>query len=119
MHAEWLNVKEAARLFPPTRGKAVAPGTVTAWILDGAKSTTGQRVRLLATRFPSGWKVTQTAITAFLNELTAASLPAPPEPAEQPAAVNRKRQQAIDRAYRDCDGMFSKRPRKAAEDAMP
>jgi hypothetical protein len=71
----YLSMKQAARLFPPSRGDVpVHPATLTRWIISGARTADGARIRLKAIRVPSGWKTTEEDVEAFLAALTGAAL---------------------------------------------
>jgi hypothetical protein len=56
----------------------------------------GSRIRLEATRLPSGWKTTEEAIEAFLTALTGAALGGTdsPEPTESQPTKTRRRELA-------------------------
>jgi hypothetical protein len=71
----------ACSLVPPGRnGKRTHLSTILRWILKGAKTPTGERVRLEALRLGGRWVTTREAIQRFAETLTP-RLDAPPAPA--------------------------------------
>ena len=54
--------------------RPVHVGTITYWIRRGARAPSGQRIRLRAVRFPSGWRTCEEWVQQFLDELTKASM---------------------------------------------
>jgi hypothetical protein len=63
-------IARAAGFVPGARGKKCHASTILRWILDGAKSPTGERVRLEAIRRPCGWLTSREAVQRFLEALT-------------------------------------------------
>jgi hypothetical protein len=81
----YLSLAQAARRIPPTKGdRPVHVSTLTRWITKGVKTAAGWVIRLEARRFPGGWKVTEEAVDAFLDELTRAALGSEPIPCASP-----------------------------------
>jgi hypothetical protein len=61
----------AAKLVPPGRnGKRTHISTLLRWILRGAKSPSGQLVRLEAARLGSRWVTSRAALQRFAEKLT-------------------------------------------------
>ena len=81
-----LPLAAAAKLVPPGRnGKRTHLSTLLRWILKGAKSPSGEIVRLEAARLGSRWVTSREALQRFaealtpsLSETPAASLPRAP-----------------------------------------
>jgi hypothetical protein len=66
-----LSLSEAAKLLPPRRrGARPTSSCILRWILDGAKSPSGDRVHLEAVRLPSGWITSREALQRFVERLT-------------------------------------------------
>ena len=91
-----LTPAQAAKLVVSNRGnrRPVDPSTITRWIVRGAKSRSGGRIRLRAVRRPGGWLIAADWVKEFLDALTldrnsAAEPPCAPARAE--AAVSRLR----------------------------
>jgi hypothetical protein len=68
---ELISLGRAAKLIPPARrGKKCHISTILRWIVDGAKSATGETIRLEAVRLPRGWMTTVSALERFISALT-------------------------------------------------
>lgn len=91
-YADWLTTDAVAAQC----GTSVA--VVNAWIVTGVKSERGV-IRLRASKIGGRWRIEPSAVTAFIDATTAASLPAsatasaaqPPEPVRESAAARRIR----------------------------
>jgi hypothetical protein len=92
-----IPLKDACRLVPPARsGKRCHLSTLLRWILQGAKSANGERVRLEAVRLGSRWVTSAEALQRFAEALTPC-LDAPPAAAPRTLA---QRARAAERAGR-------------------
>jgi hypothetical protein len=66
-----LSLSQAARLVPPGRGGARASlSCILRWVLKGAKSPTGELVRLDAVRLGGRWITSREALQRFAERLT-------------------------------------------------
>lgn len=66
-----LTLSQACRLLPGTRGcEHPDPATLTRWILNGIRVTSGCRVKLEAVKLPGGWRTSREAVSRFLAALT-------------------------------------------------
>jgi hypothetical protein len=95
-----LPLAEACRIVPPARdGKKTHLSTILRWILRGAKSPTGEMVKLEALRIGSRWVTSREAIQRFAERLTprldGQTAPAPHTPTQ--------RQRAADRAAKELE----------------
>jgi hypothetical protein len=73
-----IGLAAAAKLIPPGRnGKRCHLSTVLRWVLNGAKSPTGELVKLEASRLGARWVTSREAIQRFMLALTP-RLDAPP-----------------------------------------
>jgi hypothetical protein len=62
---------EACRIVPPARsGKKTHLSTILRWILRGAKSPTGELVKLEALRIGNRWVTSREALQRFAERLT-------------------------------------------------
>jgi hypothetical protein len=88
-------LKDACRLIPPGRqGKKTHLSTLLRWILQGARSPSGERVKLDAVRLGSRWMTSREALQRFAERLTP-QLNDPPAPAPRtPIARCRAAEQA-------------------------
>src|SRR5262245_36707451 len=83
-----LSLKEAARKLPPgRRGRPVNLSTVYRWVLGGAKSSDGTKVRLDAVRVGGRWLTSTQALQRFAQRLTEQALPGTQE-ATQPKSAS-------------------------------
>jgi hypothetical protein len=93
-----LPLAEACRIVPPARsGKKTHLSTILRWILRGAKSPTGELVKLEALRIGNRWVTSREALQRFAERLT-------PRLDERTATALRtptQRQRAADRAARE------------------
>jgi hypothetical protein len=97
-----LSLASAAKLVPPARGgKRCHLSTLLRWILHGAKSPTGEVVRLEAVRLGGRWVTSREALQRFVERLTP-SLGAESPPAPRTA---RHRRRASDRAAAELDSL--------------
>lgn len=64
----WLNLAQAARLFPGP--KPPSPATVGRFMAKGSRGVDGQRIKLQGIRSGSRWFTTAEYITAFLKALS-------------------------------------------------
>jgi hypothetical protein len=96
-----LPLAEACRIVPPARsGKKTHLSTVLRWILKGAKSPTGEMVKLEALRIGSRWVTSREALQRFAERLT----PSPNgQSAPHPPRTPTQRQRAADRAAQELD----------------
>ena len=96
---KFLSLREVAQRSPPGKGdRPVHPQTVQGWIVEGVQAVDGRIVRLRGVRWPSGWKVAEDDLAAFLAELTAIALgeDAPPSPEAAPAPSTARRRELAD-----------------------
>jgi hypothetical protein len=92
-----LSLTEAARLLPcGRRNRKPHLSTLLRWVLTGAKSATGELVRLEALRLGGRWVTTREALQRFAERLTP-SLYDPPD-AKQVPRLTKARQRASERA---------------------
>jgi hypothetical protein len=87
-----LPLAAAAKLVPPGRnGKRTHLSTLLRWILRGARSASGQIVKLEGLRLGSRWVTSAQAIQRFAERLTPVNgdTPAPPQP--RTATARRRR----------------------------
>jgi len=96
------SLAQAANLLPPGRGGARPTlGCDLRWVLKGAKSPSGELVRLEAIRLGGRWLTSREALQRFAERLTP-SLDG--EPPAAPRTANQRRQ-ASERAARELEGM--------------
>ncbi|QJW95617.1 DUF1580 domain-containing protein [Frigoriglobus tundricola] len=94
-----LALSAAGRLFPAHRGEGtVGPSTVFRWVTKGARSNSGQPVKLEAVRVGGRWLTSRAAVARFVHALTDAAAPAPAAPAPRTPTA---RQKASERAGRE------------------
>jgi hypothetical protein len=96
-----IPLNTAAGLIPPARnGKKTHLSTLLRWITRGAKSPSGERVRLEAVRLGGRWMTSKEALQRFAERLTprldTATEPATPRTLSQ-------RQRAAARTERELD----------------
>jgi len=97
-----LSLSQAANLLPPGRGGARPTlGCVLRWILKGAKSPSGDLVRLEAIRLGGRWLTSREALQRFAERLTP-RLEGKPVPA--PRTPNQRRR-ASEAAARELEKM--------------
>jgi hypothetical protein len=107
--SEYLSLSQAARRVPPTKNdRPVHASTISRWVRLGCKLGDGTIIKLRATRFPGGWKVTEEALDEFLGRLTRAALgesgyPASPSVESPGFVVPIGRRQELDRVDRELD----------------
>src|SRR5262245_23181031 len=66
-----LSLRDAAKLIPPARqGRPVSFQCILRWALDGAKTPSGERVRLEAIRLGGRWVTSREAIQRWAEALT-------------------------------------------------
>jgi Protein of unknown function (DUF1580) len=66
-----IRLDDAAKLVPPSRGgKRTHISTILRWILTGAKSPTGESVKLEAARLGGKWVTSREALQRFSERLT-------------------------------------------------
>jgi hypothetical protein len=66
-----LSLSQAARLLPPGRGdRPVTLSCVLRWVLRGARSPSGELVRLEAVRLGGRWITSRQALQRFTETLT-------------------------------------------------
>jgi hypothetical protein len=94
--SQLLTLREAAKLFSPSRDKATHPSTLSRWITVGCPVGDGRFVRLKAARFPSGWRVTEEAVADFIQQLTAAALGEDVEPEARPTKARQAELARVD-----------------------
>lgn len=97
---EGISLSQAAKQIPGPTGKGLDPSTCFRWTTTGARSATGERVKLEALRVGGRILTTQAAVRRFLLALThgtTAPTPAPRSPAT--------RQRAAERAGRELERM--------------
>lgn len=84
---ELIPLAQAAARFPGHRGaNRLYPATLTRWILKGARSVNGERVKLEAVRFGSRWLTSEPALQRFAAALTGA----PSEPISRTPTARQK-----------------------------
>ena len=94
INEELMDLKAAAKLQPfrnRTTRKPAHVGTMYRFVMQGARASNGERVRLEVVRTPSGLRTSAQAVQRFISELTN------PE-ADVPQAMPVQRQQQIDSA---------------------
>jgi Protein of unknown function (DUF1580) len=70
-----VSTLEAAKRFPPCRGdRPVSASVVRRWIIDGAETPSGEKVRLEGVRLGGRWLTTAEAIERFVEALTSAHI---------------------------------------------
>lgn len=90
----YLSPAQVGRLYSRD-GKPLHPTTVARWILRGAATRAGKRIRLAALRRPGGWLILQADVEAFLAELGASGGGADDKPTEVASKVDER---AVDAA---------------------
>lgn len=108
---KYLSLQQVAGRFPSSRSTPdgdeipTHPATVSRWVKTGVKVAGGSRVRLQAIRSPSGWKVSEEAVEAFLAHLTALALGDDAETHDDTpqAAVSAARARELARVDRELD----------------
>jgi hypothetical protein len=97
-----LSLAQAADLLPPGRGGARPTlGCVLRWVLKGAKSPSGELVRLEAIRLGGRWLTSREALQRFAERLTP-SLDGEPPPAPR---TGNQRRRASEAAARELERM--------------
>src|SRR6185312_5353516 len=75
-HARRLKLSAVGKQFPAARAEGcVNPATVWRWAHEGAKTPTGERVKLEVVRVGMSWLTSQAALDRFVVALTSASTP--------------------------------------------
>jgi hypothetical protein len=96
-----------AKLIPSHRDKShVNASTVFRWIVRGAKTPSGEVVRLEAAKIGVFWRTSLEAVARFSAKLTAASLPTDDPPAAPPASTPAQRSRAAKAASKQADEYF-------------
>jgi hypothetical protein len=96
-----IPLKTAARLIPPARnGKKTHLSTLLRWVTAGARSPSGERVRLEAVRLGGRWMTSREALQRFAERLTPRL-----DTAESTATLRTpgQRQHAAEQAVRELD----------------
>jgi hypothetical protein len=94
-----LRLDEAAKLVPPSRrAKSTHISTILRWILNGARTPSGEIVRLEAYRCGSKWITSVEALQRFCERLTPSLGVSPPVTRTAPA-----RARANQRAARELE----------------
>lgn len=92
-----LSLTQATRLLPPSRGdRPVTISCILRWTLRGARSPSGELVRLEAIRLGGRWVTSCEALQRFAQALTPSLSESPPTqrtPAAQQRACERAAQQ--------------------------
>jgi hypothetical protein len=97
-----LPLADACRLVPPARrGKRTHLSTLLRWILTGAKSPTGELVKLEALRLGNRWVTTRGALQRFAEALTPHTDGQAPIPPRTPTA----RRRASERAGKELEAL--------------
>jgi hypothetical protein len=74
-----LSLAAATRLLPPGRqGRPVSLSCILRWVLTGAKSLSGEMVRLEAVRLGGRWLTSVEALQRFAERLTPTFHASPP-----------------------------------------
>ena len=97
-----ITLSQAAALLPPGRnGARPTLGCLLRWVLHGAKSPTGERVRLEAVRLGGRWITSRESLNRFAQKLT------PPLEGEAPPAPRTpsQRRRASEAAARELEKM--------------
>jgi hypothetical protein len=95
-----LPLSAAAKLIPPGRGgKRTHLSTLLRWILRGAKSPSGEVVKLEGLRLGSRWVTSAQALQRFAERLT----PRLGGGAVSPARTPKQRERATTRAARELE----------------
>jgi hypothetical protein len=101
-HETPLPLAAAAKLVPPGRnGKRTHLSTLLRWILQGAKSPSGEIVRLEAARLGARWVTSREALQRFSAALTPTVSDTSPTPPRSPDA----RRRASERAAKKLEGV--------------
>jgi hypothetical protein len=96
-----LPLKDACALIPPARrGRRTHLSTILRWVLQGARSPSGERVRLEAVRLGSRWVTSREALQRFAERLTPQAHEDAPHPAPRTPASRRR---AADRVGRELE----------------
>ena len=91
-----LNLGQAARRLGSNKNdKPVHPATVMRWIKEGAKLSSGARLRLRAVRYPAGWRVAPEWIDEFISTLTSDRLGGTSTPAPTMPSMGHKQAEAF------------------------
>jgi hypothetical protein len=97
-----LSLEQAADILPPGRGGARPTlSCILRWILKGAKSPSGERVRLEGIRVGGRWITSREALQRFAERLTP-QLDGSQTPTPRSSS---RRQQASERAARELEKM--------------
>jgi hypothetical protein len=97
-----LPLAAAAKLVPPGRsGKRTHLSTILRWIMRGARSPSGEVVRLEAVRLGSRWVTSRQALQRFSERLTPRLDGVPPH---SPRRTPTQRQRASERAGKELEG---------------
>lgn len=95
-----ISLAEACRLIPAARqGKKTHLSTFLRWILEGARSQSGETVCLEAVRIGGRWMTSREALQRFAERLTLPATVAPPVPPRTP----NQRQRASERAAQELE----------------
>jgi hypothetical protein len=102
IRTEYLSLRQAARLIPPTKDDSPThPSTLARWITKGAKTLDGTYVKLKARRYPSGWRIHPADLDEFIGRLTAVALKE--DPSDPPRVVGRGRLRELARVDRELE----------------
>jgi hypothetical protein len=98
IHEKPIPLSAACKLIPPGRsGRRCHLSTLLRWILRGAKSPTGEVVRLEALRLGDRWVTSAEAIQRFAQRLTPALDTEPALPGRTPGRRRRDSERAAER----------------------
>ena len=98
-----LALSAAGRMFPAHHGSGrVTPSTVNRWVTRGARTPTGEIVKLGACRCGGRWLTTPGAVGRFLAALTAAASPDTTLAQPVPRSLA-KRQRATEKAINELE----------------
>ncbi|MBX7133783.1 MAG: DUF1580 domain-containing protein [Fimbriimonadaceae bacterium] len=97
---EGISLSQAAKQIPGSGGKGLDPSTCFRWTQTGARSATGERVKLEFLRVGGRIVTSQAAVRRFLLALTKGTkndpAPAPRTPAQRRKAVEKAEKKLIE-----------------------
>jgi hypothetical protein len=96
-----LSLRDAAKLIPPARrGRPVSFQCILRWAMEGARSPTGERVKLKAIRLGGRWVTSRESLQRFAEALTPRS-----DNIMSKSRTPRQRRRAAERAEAELERM--------------
>jgi len=98
LHEDVIDLRTACREKPFRHRRTGKPAHISSLyrhVMRGARSSSGQRIKLETIRTPSGLRTSREAIIRFISALTNPSLPSPT------TATRRHQRDSAERALRD------------------